>query len=169
MDTALGNVGGYDFTPAISWAFAQWNGAPAWNPWMVWNSGQNPNGYYWKGSSSDPNFSCATPAYTLFTILGPLKYGYNPQRGGNEYYQFIQQTTVRFNPSIQWNSSGVFYPYCPGRADGYVVATHESGHVQGMGHSTANSVMNSATPNRYLQQDDRTGIAAIYPGNQQSN
>lgn len=137
---------------------------------MEWNSGQTPNGYYFKGSASDPNFSCAIPAYTFYTSLGPLEYGYNPQRGGNEYYQFIRQTTVWFNPSIQWNSQGIFYPYCPGKADAFVVATHESGHVQGMGESGADAVMFAGPPYRdTLQQDDKNGIAAIYPGNQQHN
>lgn len=134
---------------------------------MEWNSGQYPNGYYVKGSSSDPNFDCLTPAYTNYPITGALENGYNPQRGGTEYYEFIKQSYVSFSPTTQWNSSMSFSPLCPGSADAYVVATHESGHVQGMGHTSATSVMNSGTPNRYLQTDDKNGIAAVYPGNQE--
>ena len=167
VDTALGNVGGYDFTSAISHAFSVWNGAPAWNPYMAWNSGQFPNGYYWLGQAS--YFACNELGFTNYTITGGLENAYNPQRGGTEYYEFIKRTDTYFDPSTHWNNSGYSTDDCRGgikNGDGTIVATHESGHVQGMGESgTANAVMGAGSLS--LQQDDKDGIAAIYPGNQE--
>ncbi len=166
---------GYDFYTAINTAFTQYNNAPAWNPYMTqcFDFCQGIVGTYYMSSA----VPCGRYAETPYLYSGTIKYGYNPQRGGNEWYSFFVSSSTRFNSTVFWNNSfdwsGESCSTLHG--DGRATATHESGHAVGLGHTNdCPSVMSGACleSGRFYQLSTNSDIAAlkaIYPGNQQAS
>ncbi len=167
MDPSLQNAGGYNFITAIQNAFNQYNSAPAWNPYMYqWHSG-NPTfgGTYTMGS-----LPCGVLGNTSESA-GSLWWGYNAYWDDYEWGRWMTDTTTTFNSTVKWNSSlnWTVNSCSDYHADGITVATHESGHVQGLGHTGHSAIMYpiasaTTTPFHTLQGDDVQGIIGIYPG-----
>jgi hypothetical protein len=176
MDPSLtsSQTHGYDFPTAIQGAFTQWNNAPAWNPYSTqcFNTCQYISGFYYMTS-----YTCGLYALTSLTEGSP-KYGYNPQRGGNEWYTFITYSTTGFNNTVvSWNNNGDWSGSCSSglHADGGATALHETGHVMSLGHTgDCPSIMNPTCLmqnhlNSLSQNSDIPAIKAIYRGDQQSS
>lgn len=154
--------GGYNFKPAIQLAMDEWNAAPALNPYLiitvdnvslpscgqvpiVYFAGVMPNGWY--GATSNGWNNAANPV-------------------NGQYYGIMNEAQVEFNVNVTYNNSFVWGPQ---NADGRVVAVHETGHVEGLGHThhlPAIMAPNPSTGQHYytLQADDIAGIQAIYTG-----
>ena len=102
-----------------------------------------------------------------------VHWGYNAYWKDWEWYAFITNAATTFNSSVIWNSSldWTFTSCSNEHADGIETATHESGHVQGLGHTGHKAIMYpvasyATTPFETLQGDDVSGIIGIYPGTQ---
>lgn len=174
MDPSLSTgAGGYDYFGAVLQAFTQYNQVADWGPYMIrWVSGDPTFG----GSYSMGMLPCNTLGSTTNSWNSNIEYGYNPKRGGNEYYSFFTNAAVTFNNGVQWNNSldWTFNSCSDYHADGLENAVHESGHVQGLGHTGHRAIMYpvasyATTPFETLQSDDIQGLQDIYPGNQQSS
>jgi hypothetical protein len=187
FDPSLQNVGGFNFVPEILQAFTQFNQVPAYNPYMYqWQPGDPTVG----GSYTVESLICGAFGVTYLdndpTHYTTPKQGYNPQRGKTEWYAFILYPPVSFSSYSQviWDTNGDWSGSCPGplHADARTVATHETGHVIGLGHSTFDpsvhpgdplTIMNHHAAMVYqlyqLQTNDLQGIEAIYRGDQQSS
>jgi hypothetical protein len=175
MDPSLNSSqsGYYNFDIAIGNAFNQFINVPAWNPYMYecFDLCSTSVGDYHMTNM----LSCGTAAYTHY-YWGNVEYGYNPQRGGNEYYTFFYWVDVEFSSSVVWNNNLDWSGDCPHlHWDGRSAALHESGHVIGLGHTNdCPSIMNTGCYiiNQLYQLSTNSDIAAvkaIYPGNQQSS
>lgn len=158
LDPSL-NQGSYDFTGPVNAAFSDFNNAPAYNPYT---------------------YSCGSPGCGSMTYnsgyLGCLVYGGTfPSHGASQYssrlggwYAFFSSPVITFNNGwmASWNSSLTWSNNsCSFQADGRKVATHETGHAQGLGHTSYTAVMHQGPENFYtLQTNDCQGLQAIYPG-----
>jgi hypothetical protein len=163
------NLGYYDFNPAVTRAFTDINAVPNWGPYMsacyTNNCAANAPGNYSTGSQP-----CYVYGTTTYSGLSASEY---TTTNGIGWYQFEQYIPVVFNSYASgWNNNLYYATYmnCDFAADGRKVATHESGHVQGLGHTLNTAVMHQGPEAFYaLQSDDVAGLKAIYPGNQPSS
>jgi hypothetical protein len=157
FDPSLANVGGYNFDTAVQRALNDFNAVPAFNPYV--------NSCY--------NAQCgAATSYAIgdlgFGIYGKTPYGYlgSTQYSSGQYYAIMTGNTTLFNSNewISWNNT---LTWGPEQADGREVATHETGHFEGLGHTGHSpAVMQQGiAPNYYaLQPDDINGLESIYTG-----
>ena len=158
----------YSMTTAINRAFGDFTAAPAYNPYInQCTSGTSCGTVAYYGSL---NLGCGVYAGTSFPQLGTIEYS-----SGIGYYQFATLAQVAFNtaPYMSWNNS-LDYSYdassCTFNADGRKVATHETGHVMGLGHTSYTAVMHQgAEPFYSLQSNDIQGLQAIYTGTSPSS
>ncbi len=177
MDSSLDSSqsGGYDFNAAIYNAFTQYNNVAAWNPYMYqcFSFCQGAVGSYYMTTV----LPCLTYGKTD-SYEGSTKWGYNPERGENEYYAFFSSGYTMFSSTVHWNNNLDWSGYCYNNtihADGRTVATHESGHQIGLGHTYDDpSIMYitiAALDKIYklTTNSDIPAIQGIYPGNQESS
>lgn len=164
--------GSFNWQTTIDGAFSQYRAVPAWNPYMYSCSAgssfcdQNSVGSYTTDDGSslwqcDPVTNNITTGQTTYTSLGPVEYV------PGQWYQFIQGVTVQFNHLVKWNTTLTWGGTCATgiSADARKVATHESGHVIGMGHTSNAAIMRQGPTNFYLlQSDDLAGIEVVYDG-----
>ncbi len=158
----------YSMTTAINRAFGDFNAAPAYNPYIYQcTSGTSCGTVAYYGSL---NLGCGVWAGTSFPQLGAIEY-----TSGIGYYQFATLAQVAFNTAsyMSWNNS-LNYSYdastCTYNADGRKVATHETGHVMSLGHTSYTAVMHQgAEPFFSLQSNDIQGLQAIYTGTSPSS
>jgi hypothetical protein len=156
----------YDFGTALNGAFSNFNSAPAYEPYIYscYRDGCGPVSYY--GSS----LGCGIYGETTFPSLGPVEYG---SKWG--YYRFFKYDVVYFNtsPQAHWNNTLTWSfnsQTCVFQADGRKVATHETGHVMSLGHTSYTAVMHQGPENFYkLQSNDIQGLQAIYNGTSPSS
>lgn len=174
-DPSLWN--GFDLRPGLTTASQTWNAAPAWNPYIYFCNpcSQGTSGLVAKSST----MPCSVPADTsTYYKYGTVEVGYNIPGGGKPwtqiYYTFITTTSTYFNQYIQWNWDGNIdagWSCSNTYADGRNVATHESGHILGIGHTgDQTALMWFGTQSFYqLQSQDLQAVENIYPGNQPSS
>ena len=164
------NLGYYDFTPAVTRAFTDINAVANWGPYMsacyTSNCAANAPVNYATGTQD-----CYIWATTYYDVVSsPSEYTTTNNIG---WYQFLLDVHVVFsNFATGWNNSlrYVNFQACDFASDGRKVATHETGHVQGLGHTGHTAVMHQGAESFYaLQSDDIAGLKAIYPGNQPAN
>lgn len=156
LDPSLGNVGGYNFNTAVTRAISDFNNAPAFNPYLT----------------ACYNAQCGAATSYSIADLGYATYGMTPygfygsiQHASGQYYAIMTGNYTEFNTSawITWNNSLTFSDT---QADGRKVATHETGHFMGLGHTGHNpAVMRQGAVTYYaLQTDDINGLASFYTG-----
>jgi hypothetical protein len=168
----LTGAGGYDYYDTVLQAFSEYNSISAWNPYMYSYTSGGP-GYV--GTYAMGVLPCGKLGITNRVYSGPT-YGYNAYWGDHEWYGLLSSTSTVFNNAVYWNNSldWTFTSCSNEHADGQENAVHESGHVQGLGHTGHAAIMypNASyanTPFEDLQSDDIQGIQGIYPGNQPPN
>lgn len=156
LDPSLANVGGYNFDTAVTRALNDFNNVPAFNPYMY----------------ACYNAQCgAATSYSIgdlgYGVYGMTPYGYygSVQYASGQYYAIMTGNYTIFNSAneIAWNNSLVFSAT---QADGRKVATHETGHFQGLGHTGHSpAVMRQGAVTYYaLQPDDINGLESFYTG-----
>ena len=156
IEPSLSNVGGYNFNSAITRAFGDFNGVPAFNPYMnVCNSTTTcgeAQVVYQTGSLGFGEYG-----FTTWATYGPIT------KASGQYYAINSDKTVTFSANITWNNTLYFDA---NNADGRKVATHETGHIQGLGHTghTPAIMRQGATTYYALQTDDINGLESIYTG-----
>lgn len=147
---------GYNFNTAVTRAISDFNNAPAFNPYLT----------------ACYNAQCgATTSYSIadlgYAVYGMTPYGFygSTQYASGQYYAIMTGNYTEFNTSawITWNNSLTFSDT---KADGRKVATHETGHFMGLGHTGHNpAVMRQGAVTYYaLQTDDINGLASFYTG-----
>jgi predicted Zn-dependent protease len=154
LDVSLENApGSYDFTVAITGAFNDWNLQLAWNPYI-----------YRCTCVGDATYDLADLGYgvygvTLLSHHGPAQWN---SRDGF-WYAALNDVPVYFNTRITWNNS---LNFSSTTADGRKVATHETGHLLGLGHTghTPAIMRQGGTTYYSVQPDDLSGLQSIYPG-----
>ena len=102
-----------------------------------------------------------------YAVYGQTPYGnIGSVQHSSQYYAVMSGNGTIFNSSnnISWNNNLVFSDT---QADGRKVATHETGHMEGLGHTLHNpAIMRQGTVTYYaLQSDDISGLATQYNGN----
>ncbi len=156
LDGSLINVGGYNFDPAVTRAFGDFNGVPAFNPYMY--------ACYDLTCNFQVSYSIGDLGYGVYGMTPYGNYGSITQASG-QYYAISGANYVTFNSStwISWNNSLIFSDT---QADGRKVATHETGHVQDLGHTGHTpAIMHQGAATYYaLQQDDINGLESFYTG-----
>lgn len=164
--------GYYDFTVAINQAFTDWNSQPAWNPYLV-SCGSSAS----CEASADVSYSMAplgqyTWGYTDVTdyygtvscFNTPASTGISTCNGSPGYwYAALYYVPVYFSTDDYWDSSNL---YGKMEADGIKVATHETGHLLGLGHTGHSPAIMRQGQVSYesVQPDDFNGLWSIYPG-----
>lgn len=95
-------------------------------------------------------------ASTDVSNFGPVQYS------NGQYYAIMNSATTTFNTEVSWNND---LQYNTLQADGRKVATHETGHIECLGHTSHTAVMHQGKENFYQPQaDDISGIQSIYTG-----
>lgn len=154
---SLNNVGGYNFTTAVQRALNDFNNAPALNPYVY--SCTNATGCLDSTSYSIGDLGYAVYGQTPYGTIGAIQHS-------SQYYSVMSGNGTIFNSSryISWNNNLVFSAT---QADGRKVATHETGHMEGLGHTSHNpAIMRQGTVTYYaLQTDDINGLSSQYNGN----
>ncbi len=137
-------------------ALNDFNNVPAFNPYVY----------------SCYNSQCgATTPYAIADLgygnYGYTDYGYmgSTQYSSGQYYAIMTGNKTMFNSStwISWNNTLTFSAT---QADGRKVATHETGHFEGLGHTGHSpAVMRQGAVTYYaLQSDDINGLESFYTG-----
>ncbi|WP_146747158.1 matrixin family metalloprotease [Thermogemmatispora tikiterensis] len=155
VPTSLNNVGGYNFITAINRAASDFNAAPALNPYLYTCS----------------NDSCVYQTSYAIGNLGYAIYGETPYgtigsaQHSSQYYAIMQGNYTLFN-STQWITWNNTLTFSDTQADGRKVSTHETGHMEGLGHTAHNpAVMRQGATTYYaLQPDDINGLETQYNG-----
>lgn len=153
---SLGSVGpnNYDFTTPVNNALGYWNNVQgAFNPYIY----------------SCNHFQCQDVIHYSTADIGSMDwaetyvgdYG-SVQYANGQYYAILNTATVTFNTEVSWNNN---LQYGPLQADGRKVATHETGHVEGLGHTGYTAIMHQGAESFYTPQaNDINGIQTIYTG-----
>lgn len=159
LDPSISNVGGYNFNPAVTRAFGDFNNnVPAFNPYMYQCSGS----------------ACANAQVTYhiadlgYGVCGQTDNDYGSvQHASGQYYAILTGGDVMFNTPT-WTSYNNTLTFTDGQCDGRATATHETGHVEGLGHTGHSPAImrTDGTGMTYysLQQDDIDGLVAFYTG-----
>lgn len=155
LSSSLNNVGGYDFVTTVNNAASNFNSAPALNPYLYTCS----------------NVNCLNQTSYAIGDLGYGVYGETPYgnmgsvQHSSQYYAVMTGNYTLFNSNtwISWNNSLTFSAT---QADGRKVATHETGHMEGLGHTGHTpAIMHQGAATYYtLQSDDITGLETQYNG-----
>lgn len=131
---------------------AEFNVMPARNPYLKEiTSTATDDTYVWTSTTALGRCTYAGVAHTVSSS--------NPRR--------IVFTDMVFNRNISWNNTYNFtvppYP-TPCHADARKVATHEFGHVEGLGHTGISPAImrQGAVTYWWAQPNDQSGIVAIY-------
>jgi predicted Zn-dependent protease len=156
----ISNVGPahYDFTSTLSATFADFNGVQgAFNPYMY-----NCN---YAGCQDAVVYTSADLGGIVVAVTDLTSSNWGlVQYGHSQYYAIFTNTTVTFNTQVSWNNS---CQYGPNQADARKVARHETGHVQGLGHTGYTAIMKQGdvcfNPMQ-LQPNDIAGLQTIYTG-----
>ncbi len=145
---------------AIQLGFNSFNGAPAWNPYMqeCLTAGCGPVTYK-KGP-----IDCMFYAQTDHNLSASFN-------TGSYWKAYITGGKVTFGSHVSWNTQLIWAtwsdlnPPCTGlKADIRVVSAHETGHVQGLGHTGHSPAIMRTGPLNYwtIQSDDVAGLQYIY-------
>jgi predicted Zn-dependent protease len=143
-----------DFKPIVGNSMSKWNQIAARNPYLQETTSTS-NEEVWVTTDLLNHGVYAQTTYGPFV--------------GAEYH--IQSAVVEFNQRTIFNTSYNYYydpvDNIPTNADARKVATHELGHVEGMGHVGHNepyvAVMKQGDVNQWWPAvDDVNGIIAIY-------
>lgn len=156
-DPSISNVGPthYNFNTTVSNSLGYWNAVQgAFNP-LVYNcnySGCHDVITY----QADDLGADGTWALTYWGDFGSVQYS------NGQYYAILNSTITTFNTEVSWNNSFQFGTL---QADARLVATHETGHAEGLGHTYHYAVMHIGAENFYTPQaDDINGMQSIYTG-----
>ncbi len=119
---------------------------------------------------SNCNFTgCVDPVHYTSADLGSFVWATTDisdfgavQFTNGQYYAILNSTTTTFNTEVSWNNS---LQYNQLQADARKVATHETGHVEALGHTGHVAVMHTGAENFYTPQaDDINAMQSIYTG-----
>lgn len=151
----------YDFTSTLNNTFSIFNNVQgAFNPYMYEcnYTGCHDAVHYTSGDLGDGTWA--------ETDTQPDSYS-TPQYGYGQWYAFFTSTTVTFNTRVSWNTNLQYSTTAPMQADARKVALHETGHVQGLGHTGYTAIMASGAEYfnpMTLQPNDINGLQTIYTG-----
>ncbi|HEY7124459.1 MAG TPA: matrixin family metalloprotease [Ktedonobacterales bacterium] len=147
---------------AIQLGFTSYNGVLAWNPYMqeCLTVGCGPTTYL-KGpipcqffARTNTDAFLSAPFYT-----------------GSYWKAYITGGTVTFNDQVSWNTQWMWVTFdenhglCNGlKADIREVSAHETGHLQGLGHTKHSPALMETGPQNFwtVQSDDVAGLQYIY-------
>jgi hypothetical protein len=154
LDPSLNNAGGYNFVPAIQRAFGDFNNAPALNPYIY---ACNNTDCLSSTSYAMGNLEYGVWGETPYASFGGVIYT-------SQFYAIATGDYTIFSNAVSWNNN---LQYSATKADGRKVATHETGHMEGLGHTSHSpAVMRTdAVPYYALQPDDINGLTTQYNGN----
>ncbi|MEO6892200.1 MAG: matrixin family metalloprotease [Ktedonobacteraceae bacterium] len=156
---------GFDFRPEINAAISNFNSAPAWNPYYsaCYTSGCGAVSYTYA-----PTLACSGGVTDVSGYGTPFQATVN---GQTSWYAALNSVPIiiEHDNFVKWNTNMQFNFNCSaGTAtyDAYVVIAHEMGHSEGLGHTNHSPalMMSGETCCRTLQNDDKNGLHAIYPG-----
>lgn len=155
LSSSLNNVGGYDFVTAVNRAASDFNAVPALNPYLYTCSND--------GCNTQTSYAIGDLGYGVY---GETPYGnIGSVQHSSQYYAIMTGNYTLFNSStyISWNNTLTFSDT---QADGRKVATHETGHMEGLGHTGHSpAIMRQGAVTYYaLQSDDITGLETQYNG-----
>lgn len=157
-DTSLGNIGPahYNFTSSgvLSNSLGYWNQVQgAFNPLI-----------------SNCNFSgCVDAVHYISGDLGAFIWAATDtgdfgsvQFANGQYYAIMNSATTTFNTEVSWNNN---FQYATLQADGRKVATHETGHIECLGHTSHVAIMQQGDVRFFQPQaDDINAMQSIYTG-----
>ncbi len=153
---SLGSVGPakYNFTTPVNNALGYWNSVQgAFNPYIYdcTYTGCRDVVYYTSDDIGSVNW-----AETNVGDFGPVQYA------NGQYYAILNSARTTFNTEVSWNNT---LQYGALQADGRKVATHETGHIEGLGHTGYTAVMRQGAESFYQPQaNDISGMQTIYTG-----
>jgi hypothetical protein len=165
IDSTATNVGPnhYNFTSAISGATGNYNAITgAYNPYLYncQTSGCIDPVIYSAADLGEPYILGST---NTFYDYGAVQYTHG------QYWAYITGADVEFNTLVYWNASldwyhsGAVY-----HADARATAAHETGHVEGLGHTGITSAIMHWDLDGFTfytpQSNDISGIRAVYTG-----
>lgn len=143
-DPSLSGSSGENMATDVDNSAAQWNAAPAKNPFLYGNLNGASDTVTVQMANIDP-YGCTWGETIDYT-------------GSNVHV--ITGADTYFNSVVTWNHS---YTYACGEADSRKVATHELGHIEALGHTSYTAVMHQGAESFWTPQtNDIQGLQAIY-------
>lgn len=158
IDSALGNIGPahYNFTSSgvLSSSMGYWNNVQgAFNPYLY--------DCTYTGCVDAVHYIAGDLGAFIWASTDVSNYG-SVQYANGQYYAIMNSATTTFNTEVSWNNN---LQYDTLKADGRKVATHETGHIECLGHTNHVAVMHQGAESFYKPQaDDISGMQSIYTG-----